>query len=317
MRTTPLTAPRSDVSSGFTIIELLFSMGIVLVVSAGVIDGMMRMAQNNRTLANRSGMNAGVRNALELLQQEVGQAGQVSLSGTVTTTGAIAAGAATVTISSTAAGSATAGMFVGEQLSVDKGAEKEIVTITALTSTQITATFANAHGANTRIETVGAFSSGVVPTTTANGSTGTELKILGDINADGSLLYVEYRCDFDAGRLYRNAMAFDAAAKPDPTVEQVLVANLQPNEGDSDAEQDCFTYHERTVAGTTYVIGVAIALTAQTQNIDATTRLAQTSTRSLLNVSPRNVFNAWQMAGVPRTDYIQPMPAATVLLLAD
>ena len=48
-----------------------------------------------------------------------------------------------------------------------------------------------------------------------NGSTANKLKMFGDINGDGNMVYVEYYCDNgDAGtdgthNLYRNVMAFD------------------------------------------------------------------------------------------------------------
>jgi prepilin-type N-terminal cleavage/methylation domain-containing protein len=317
MRHDPRPAPRRLSTSGFSLVELMLAMTILLVVSAGVTEGVMRMSKGNRTVANRAGMHASVRNATELLQQEVGQAGRIALPGVVTTTTAAAIGTATVTLISTAAGAATAGIFVGEKLSIDAGDAKEIVTVTAVNGTQITATFVNAHAAGVQVTPTGGFASGVVPTTTANGSTGTVLKIFGDVNDDGSMVYVEYTCDFDAGRLYRNSMAFDAEAKPAVTVEQVLLDNIEQNPGDTAAEQDCFQYQEKTVVGATYVIGVAITLTVQTRGIDATSNLIQRETKALLNVAPRNVFNVWQMASLDQSDYVQPMPPATAALLAD
>lgn len=306
--------PRRLSPAGFTLIELMLSMTILLVVMAGVTEGVMRMSKGNRTVANRAGMHAGVRNATELLQQEVGQAGRIALPGTVTTSAAVAPGVATVTLASTAAGATTSGMFVGERLAVDLGDLKEVVTVTAINGNQITATFANAHAAGVRVNPTGGFASGVVPTTMADGSTGTVLKILGDINDDGNMVYVEYRCDFDAGLLYRNSMAFDAGLKPAVTVEQVLLDNIEPNPGD---DPDCFQYQEKTVVGATYVIGVAITLTVRTANADATSLLRQRETKALLNVSPRNVFNVWQMASLNQSEYVQPMPPATAALLAD
>jgi prepilin-type N-terminal cleavage/methylation domain-containing protein len=314
MTDTSRPSPQPSSPAGFTLIELMLSMMILLVVMAGVTEGVMRMSQGNRTVANRAGMHAGVRNATELLQQEVGQAGRIALPGTVTTTAAVAAGVATVTLASTAAGAATSGIFVGERLAIDLGDLREVVTVTAIAGDQITAEFTNAHAAGVRVSPTGGFASGVVPTTMADGSTGTVLKILGDINDDGNMVYVEYRCDFETGRLYRNSMAFDAAVKPAVTVEQVLLDNIEPNPGE---DQDCFRYQEKTVVGVTYVIGVAITLTVRTGNIDATSLLTQRETKALLNVSPRNVFNVWQMASLDQSEYVQPMPPATAALLAD
>lgn len=314
MTDTSRPAPQQPSTAGFTLSELMLSMTILLVVMAGVTEGVMRMSNGNRTVANRAAMYAGVRNATELLQQEVGQAGRIALPGTVTTTGAVAAGVATVTLASTAAGAATSGMFVGERLAVDLADLKEVVTVTAINGNQITATFVNAHPAGVAVSPTGGFAAGVVPTTMPDGSTSTVLKILGDINDDGNMVYVEYRCDFETGRMYRNSMAFDAAVKPALTVEQVLLDNVEPNPGD---DQDCFQYQEKTVVGVTYVVGVAITLTVRTANADATTLLTQRETKALLNVSPRNVFNVWQTASLDQSEYVQPMPPATAALLAD
>ena len=313
----PGIATRCRSSSGFTLIELMLAMTLMMLVSAGVLDGVMQMARSNRSTANRSGMHAGVRNATELLSQEVGQAGRVALPGVVTAVGAVAAGTTTVTLASTAAGATTAGMFVGERLSIDTAAQKEVVNVTAINGNQITATFVGPHAAGSVIAPTGGFAAGVVPTTTANGSTGTVLKIVGDINDDGSMVYVEYTCDFATGRLYRSAMAFDAGAKPAPSVEQVLLDNIEQNPGGTPAEQQCFRYQQKTVVGRTFVVGVAITLTVTTQSVDPTTNAVQRETKALLNVSPRNVFNVWQMASLNQMDHVQPMPPATTALLAN
>ena len=53
------------------------------------------------------------------------------------------------------------------------------------------------------IAAVGGFATGVVPPTVANGSTPSLLKLYGDINGDGSMVYVEYTCDTGTGRLSR------------------------------------------------------------------------------------------------------------------
>jgi hypothetical protein len=63
------------------------------------------------------------------------------------------------------------------------------------------------------------------------------------------------------------------------------------------------------------VIGVAITLTVRTQDRDPVTGEFQTETKALLNVSPRNVFNVWQMASLGYMDRVQGLPDATELLL--
>jgi 2C-methyl-D-erythritol 2,4-cyclodiphosphate synthase len=46
----------------------------------------------------------------------------------------------------------------------------------------------------------------------------------------------------------------------------------------------------------TYVLDVAITLTVNTQKVDPVTKQLQTETKALLNVSPRNVVNTWELA---------------------
>ena len=172
------------------------------------------------------------------------------------------------------------------------------------------------HVAGTRLATTGGFSAGVIPTTMANGSTGNVLKILGDINGDGNMVYVEYTCDLAGGRLLRNVMPFDAAVKPMPTAEQILLDNLLPNPPNpGGGVPPCFIYQEQTFAGTTYVIGVAIMTTVRTQQRDSITNDFQTVTKALLNVSPRNVVNVWQLASLHYLNRVQPVPPSVVALL--
>jgi hypothetical protein len=64
------------------------------------------------------------------------------------------------------------------------------------------------------------------------------------------------------------------------------------------------------------VADVAITLTVQTQIIDPVTKSYQKETKALLNVTPRNVFNTWQLACFGYNDRVQPTPASITNLLA-
>jgi prepilin-type N-terminal cleavage/methylation domain-containing protein len=307
---------------GFTLIELIVSMAVLLVVSGIVVGSTMDMTRTGQRMTNRSDMHSGVRNATALLQQEVGQAGRVSLPGPVELDGATGIGVFTVAVDKTAAstydGLATDGMFIGEHLIVGTGANEETITLTGIdpVAGTITANFALAHVAGEGVSATGGFAAGVIPTTMANGSTGNVLKIVGDVNGDGQMVYVEYECDLANGRLSRNVMAYDAVAKPALTVEQILLTNLEVNPANPDGTiPPCFTYQERTFAGTTYVIGVAIMTTVRSQLRDQNTGDFQRVTKALLNVSPRNVVNVWQNASLTYTNRVQPLPPSIVQLL--
>jgi hypothetical protein len=285
----------------------------MLVISSTVTSALLHMTNAQRTIWNRTELHAGVRSATELLQQEVGQAGRVTLPAAVTLTAAVAAGGTSVTVSS------ASGIFRGEQLVVGAGSTSETVwvnstpvgtTITAISSTGATGAcstgFCYAHAAGEPVQAYGGFSSGVVPTNMANGSTGTVLKLYGDINGDGNMVYVEYTCNLANGNLYRNMMAWNAASKPAVTASQLLLGNIVANPGGT----ACFTYQQSTVNGVTYVTDVAITLTVQTQQLDPITRQFQTETKALLNVSPRNVFNVWELASQGSYFRVQPAPAS-------
>ena len=311
--------------TGFSLPELLVAVTILLIISSAVTSGLLQMTTSQRTIWNRTQLHAGVRSATELLQQEVGQAGRVTLpgiavlGGDIGVTGTPQQVGITQTIDGVTAASVS-GVFVNEQLTIDTGAQEETVTVTAVNTTtkQMTATFSMTHAAGARVAVFGGFASGVVPPTPGftNGSTGTVLKLYGDINGDGKMVYVEYTCDIASGNLYRNVMPFDTATKAAPGPAQVLLGNVLANPGGT----DCFTYMPNplpVVNGTTYVLDVAITLTVQTQQKDSITHQYQTETKALLNVSPRNVFNVWQLAsaGAPYTNRIQPMPATVTNLL--
>jgi type II secretory pathway pseudopilin PulG len=300
---------RASAERGFALLETMGALVVLLVVMGTVMSAMIGFSRTQSMVWNRSNMHGAVRSATELLQQEVGQAGRVSLpSGIQMTTDVAAAGALTVSVTS------TTGMFVGERLVIDAGSNEETVTVTAINSgTSITAKFALPHASPVAVTVRGGYASGVVPTNMANGSTPDVLKILGDINGDMSMVYVEYVCDTAGGTLSRNMMPFSAAAKPVPNAGQVLLTNLLPNPGGT----PCFTYEQKTVAGTTYVLNVAITLTSQSQFRDRVTRQFQTETKALLNVAPRNVFEVWQLASIGLANRIHPMPPSVTNLLAD
>ncbi len=297
-------ARRSD--EGFTLVEMMITVLVLMIVSGTVMKGVLDLTNLHNTIMNRTDMHSGVRNATELLTQEVGQAGRIALPAAVTVTAASVVGAVVLNVSS------TAGMFVGVQLNIDTGQFQETAAVTAINGNQISVpALTKAHANAVPVKASGGFAAGVIPTTVANGSTGALLKIFGDINGDGNMVYVEYRCDTVAGRLYRNSMPFQAGAKPAVTVEQILIDNILPN---PDATP-CFTYQTQTINGTTYVLDVAITLTVRTQNRDLNTGQFMTETKALLNVSPRNVFNVWQLAGLGVTNRVQPIPPTVQALL--
>ena len=140
--------------------------------------------------------------ATELLQQEVGQAGRIALPHIVQLQNAVGIGSTAVVIKSVdaagntiSAANPTDSMFVGERLVVDAGTQAETTTVTAVDTSNktFTANFLMTHAANAAVTVAGGFAYGVVPrhnangSTFTNGSTGSVMKIIGDINSDGNL----------------------------------------------------------------------------------------------------------------------------------
>ena len=319
------TAERRDGAgrqTGFSLLEMMVAMVILLVVAGIVMRGMMQMMLTQGTIANRTEMHSSVRSATELLQQEIGQAGRVTLP--VTTT------PVTITTPVTTANLGTSmpitvtdatGMFNGEKLVIDTGDSEETVAISNLdlSSNTFNATFISfPHAAGALVRVSGAFASGIVPPTATNGSTGYLLKLYGDINDDGNMVYVEYKCDTTGGNLYRNVVPIaPGATKPAVNASMIVLSNLLPNPPNpgSGTAAPCFQYQTQTVTPDTYVVDVSVTLTVQTQYKDPQTHQFQTETKALLNVSPRNIFDGWELASAGVSNRIQPMPSTVLSLL--
>jgi hypothetical protein len=297
---------------------MMIALAILLGVTGIVMSAMMQMTMTQGSVANRTEMHSSVRSATELLQQEIGQAGKISLPAAVTLSGAVTTPNLGIAI---AVGvSSAAGMFNNEQLVVDTGDNEETVTATTVdpVANTITAVFIIAHASAAPVRVAGTFASGIVPKGATNGSTDFLLKLYGDINDDGNMEYIEYKCDTSGGNLYRNVVTIaPGATKPAVAPSMVVLSNLQPNPPDPGASTPapCFKYQQKTVSPDTYVVDVSVTLTVQTQNVDPQTNQFQTETKALLNVSPRNVFEGWQLASAGVANRIQPMPATVTSLL--
>lgn len=336
---------------GFTLLEMLVGLAILLVVTGVVMTGMVEMINTQTTTQNRAEMHSNVRNATELLSQEIGQAGKISLppppaacpAGQVTLTQAVAANPV---VAQPATVCSAAGMFQGEQLTiVDNGPQQETVTLTVdpAGTNIITAIFSQPHAVGVPVAPRGAFASGIVPPAPGvqtgsgwpgysypgnlplgipgnpldQGSTDNVLKLYGDINGDGNMVYVEYTCDFttNPGTLWRSVIPVVVGAANFKANRVALLNNLVQNPNFT----PCFNYQPPrtgpTVGPDTYVVDVAVTLSVQTQIVDPQTGAFQQETKALLNIAPRNVVEAWELANASATNRVQPMPPAVAQLL--
>src|SRR5690349_11529292 len=370
--------------TGFTLMETMVALVVLLAVSAVVMSGMMQMMKTEGTITNRTEMHTSVRSATELLEQEIGQAGKLSLptppAGTAwaMTTGVLPAAfgpkpdvpvpvAVTFNVFDTnpANNAQVPVLFEGEWITVDTGLNKEAVQLTCTAgpglcpnpSNAWTATFSYTHtpiaipGTGTfgvPISVPGAFSTGIIPPAAGvmpappagyvgypvwpvnapgQGSSGTVLKLYGDVNGDGHMVYVEYTCvpgtPANPGFLYRNQVNFwnlPVVPPLDPSMIVLTGVLANPN-GPAGAAVPCFTYQLQTREGVlaaqkdmAFVTDVAVTLTVQTSNPDPQVPLIngqpnyQTETKALLNVSPRNVYNAYEFAFLDYLNRVQPTP---------
>jgi prepilin-type N-terminal cleavage/methylation domain-containing protein len=289
-----------DKSDGFSLIELLVSLTVLLVIAGVALSALSYVQKLYSTQQSQADMHAGLRGSFELLTQEIGQAGALgSVTRTLTPTVNSSGSAQNVPISS------TADIFVGEKLTVDTGNSQEIVTVTAIGSNQITAVFSKSHSAGAAVVTQGVFPQGVLSSSTA-----TSLKIVGDINADGTLAYVQYDCDTTAGTLTRSITTLNPGVTT-RNASQTLLTNLVANPGGT----PCFQYGTAvsvTVSSTTYTFipSVAISLTVQTSKRDPQTGAFVTMTKSFSNLSSRNILAGLDMvqASPPITNRLQATP---------
>src|SRR5258707_3617058 len=98
---------------------MLLAIAILLVVTGIVMSAMMQMTMTQGTVANRTEMHSSVRSATELLQQEIGQAGKISLPATAVTLSAALCAPARPPISAPAILNHATGLFPTKQLVIE------------------------------------------------------------------------------------------------------------------------------------------------------------------------------------------------------
>jgi hypothetical protein len=240
-----------------------------------------------------------IRGIADTMAQEIGQAGVVpSTSTTLPSNITASPQPQTVTVDS------TSNMFPGESLHVDyTSASYETVTVAAISnSTSFTAVFSKNHGAGAVVWAGGIFPQGIL-----SSSTGDVLRLVGDINGDGTLVYEEYACDATAGTFSRSITPIGATSKNSAVI---LVQGLTSNP-DGTA---CFTYSAATSSGYTFVTNVGFTVTIRSLEIDPQAGSYATITKSFQNLSPRNIKAALALAQAGMTAPLQPTPPGVPML---
>lgn len=313
---------------GFSLLETTVALAVLLAVGGIVLSGIGQLLRTQGSIVNRTEMHSSVRSATELLQQEIGQAGRLSLGGptaNVTLAANVASGVAATAFTLNTSGGAPLTLYPGEVLTFDVGSKQESVTLATGANSGGSAIFQLPHTAGVPVTALGAFATGIVPPAAApsnypNGSTPTVLKLYGDINGDGNMMYVEYTCTLGTqaapGFLYRNQMPITQVGKPAVNNTMILLGNVLANPNDPNGNAvPCFAYQIQPL-GTSYcVTDIAVTLTVQTQNKDLQTQQFQQETKALLNVAPRNIVEVYDTSSLVDSTRAQPMPPTVTALL--
>ena len=313
---------------GFSLLELMVSIAILLVITGATFSVMSSYQKSYGTTQLKADMYMNLRGVSELMAQEIGQAGlkitptypQAQLTGSVA-----GGGFGTVPVTT------SIGMAVGNQVMIDQGQPaQETTTIAAVTTGvpgSFSATFANAHtsGATVSIVGQGVYANGVLPfsppATPAStaGSTPNTLELFGDINSNGTLQYVYYSCSPSAqqgpvpGKLVRSITGLPTPGGANPP--QTLLSNLVVNPIDpvTGAPVPCFRLGTVTVAGTTFVNTVGVTLSVRTQEVDKVTHNYLVMTKSFMNLTPRNTLGGLELSSYQLNNYLLPAPAGLPL----
>ena len=323
---------------GFSLPELLVSMVVILVVAGAVVSVISYNENNFGRTEQQSDMYENVRAVAELMTQEIGQAGLVDLPSGATLSAAVTKSATAQSV----AVSSTTSMYAGETLLVDTATNEEPVTIVSLTSTSINGIFTITHASGAVIHAIGVAPNGImspsssattaggvscvtVPTgvtyTATDGSTCNVLNVWGDLNSDGTLVYVRYTCNTTTtpGTLTRSVTTITPGVNTASTA-QTLLSTLIPNPPSS-APTPCFQYDLSTqqitvnsVTSTYYIIAnVGLTLSVQTLKPDPITGQYLTMTKSFLDLSPRNILAGYEQANWGDASRLQNQPPNVTL----
>ncbi len=198
--------------NGFSLTELLVSLLILSSIMGAVLTLVSTAVSQHDAEQNAVDMSQGARSGLELMTTEIAQAGshrdhQTTTSGTITgQAGNQSAGVAS-----------TAGLTVGDFVSVGMGSSNELVEIKAVDTNSITGSFHTTHASGVPVRLFALpYLTGVIRPAglgSSSSATVTTLRFFGDVNADGNLYYVEYSYDAANARITRSMTPITQATK--------------------------------------------------------------------------------------------------------
>ncbi len=309
--------PRED---GFSLLELLAALGILLIISGATLSAVNYYQKNYSRTQQLTDMHSGVRGAVELMTQEISQAGLInSLDSTAANINASLSLSSTGSpIAQTVPVDNASLFYAGEELQVDTGANQETVVVASIVdATHISGIFTKNHTSGAALYAVGTIAEGVVPPpnpSTYDKTTCCDtLQIIGDVNGDGTLQFVEYKCDWSyvdgtgatVPSLTRSQSKITPNGAKSAAVALVKHIKKNPIPSGGTTNTPCFLFDTRNLSvtetdGTTlnywYTTNVSLTLTVETDKKDLQTNQTLTMTKSFLDLSPRNVNGAYQLA---------------------
>jgi prepilin-type N-terminal cleavage/methylation domain-containing protein len=230
-------------AQGFSLIELLIALGILLVITTFVINA---FTSGLRTLRRETGLaerDAQVKRVIELMSIELGQAGVtpdlldpnvINPFGTGSTLSANPSGSTTVSIATSTGvnGASVRGLYPGREIifelpeSAPTSEINQVATVPACASTTCNITIVNAaqtHAAGSAISSPALpnmfgilnpppLTGSNLPLTTTT-KTVSRIGFVGDILGDGNIQYVEYTYDATSQRIWRSITPITSAAK--------------------------------------------------------------------------------------------------------
>jgi hypothetical protein len=198
-------------------------------------------------------------------------------------------------------------MFVGEQLLVDAGLNnEEVVMLTAVTPSTISGVFGKPHVIGAPVNVLGVFPNGIVPPGTTDGSTANTLNIYGDLNGDGSLVYVRYVCtpgtSAAPGTLTRSVTTIL------PGVDTLSSSQTLFSTVVGGARAVCFQYTTAVAGGYTFVTNVGFSVSVQATRPDPETGVYAQMPNIFLNFVPRNLLAGLELANAGISNRLQANP---------
>lgn len=302
--------PRKRNPRGFTLLELMISMAVFMVISGAVLGGMANMQKSYRSSELRTALQQRLRAVMELMAQEIGQAGlQRSTVDGISLDPAQLGNSAPFTLAAVnATGSqsniaitmnGTQPLFVGEWLQVDGGANQDPIQITAYTvptpqttppTGTITASFGHTHtSGSTPMYPMGVYPDGILYLK----SSSSQLALFGDM---GTGFYaIEYKCvqttTTPAVYYKLTRTQWDLNNNNYTYGPQLLIDNLTYCAFSVPAPTDSV---QVASGGTTYgmVTQVGFTLTASETTSVLGTATPISVTKSYSNIQPRNIIAA-------------------------